>query len=175
MASQNRAALIPAAGRPLEVTNSEANRPWAGEVLIRNHAVAIQPLDAKMLLAGYGGAGALQKYPAVLGTGGAGVVEELGDGVTDLKVGDRVVFDTRAYVKGDANRREGTWQQLVVCNAKTVAKVRLNGSGEVVAASKPMTDRRAPVRTGCTDRFSSSNGCCCLTPLPWDGKAGHWS
>lgn len=113
---------MPGPGKTLEVTNTEAPHPAPGEVLINNHAVALQPLDTKMLIAGYGPASQL-KYPAVLGTSGAGVVEELGEGVTGLKVGDRVVFDTAAYVKTDDNRRTGTWQQLVICDAKTVAKI----------------------------------------------------
>lgn len=112
-------------GKELEVTSSERYQPAAGELLIRNHAVALQPLDAKMLIGGYGPATQL-KYPAVLGTSGAGVVEGLGDGVTGFQVGDRVVFDTAAYVKVDENRKTGTWQQLVVADAKTVAKVCRN-------------------------------------------------
>lgn len=134
MASGNRAAVIPDSGKPLEVIALETPHPAFDEVVICNHAVAIQPLDAKMLLAGYGGAGGLHNFPAVLGTSGAGVVEEVGDGVNGLKVGDRVVFDTQAYVKSDANCREGTWQQLVICKAQTVAKVRLSGRHGVVAA-----------------------------------------
>jgi NADPH:quinone reductase-like Zn-dependent oxidoreductase len=124
MSTTNRAAILPAPGKRLEVTNVEASHPGAGEVLIKNHAVALQPLDAKMLIAGYGPAASLQ-YPAVLGTSGAGVIEELGEGVTSFKVGDRVVFDTKAYVKSGENSKQGTWQQLVTCDATTVAKVTL--------------------------------------------------
>ena len=102
------------------------NHPGPGQVLVRNHAIAIQPLDAKMLLSGYGGAGAMQSYPALLGSSGAGVVEELGEGVTGLAVGDRVVFDTKALVEPKENLRQGTWQQLVVIDSKTIAKVRCN-------------------------------------------------
>ncbi|KAF2792497.1 oxidoreductase domain-containing protein [Melanomma pulvis-pyrius CBS 109.77] len=123
MALENRAAQIPGPKRALEVTSLPANHPAPGEILIRNHAIAVQPLDAKMLLSGYGGAGALQNYPALLGTSGAGVIEELGEGVNGLNVGDRVVFDTKAYVKPDVNQREGTWQRLVICDARTVAKI----------------------------------------------------
>ncbi|ORY13420.1 oxidoreductase domain-containing protein [Clohesyomyces aquaticus] len=123
MTSENLAAIFPGGGKVLEVTSCPVNHPAKGEVLIRNYAVAVQPLDAKMLLTGYGGAVSLN-YPAILGTSGAGIVEELGEDVSLLRIGDRVVFDTQAYVKGgDANRREGTWQQLVICGAETVAKI----------------------------------------------------
>lgn len=122
MASTYQAAIVPGAGKQLEVSNVSAHHPEAGQVAIRNEAVAIQPLDAKMLHAGYGGAGNLL-YPAVLGSSGAGVVEELGEGVTGINVGDRVVFDTKAYVNANSNGREGTWQQIVISDARTVAKV----------------------------------------------------
>lgn len=122
MPTVSRAAIVPNRGKALEVVDAEVARPHTGEVRIRNHAVAIQPLDAKMLIADYGGAGSLQ-YPAVLGASGAGVVEEVGEGVTRFDVGDRVVFDTKAYAKADENRRQGTWQETVIADAKTVAKV----------------------------------------------------
>ncbi|PSN74226.1 oxidoreductase domain-containing protein [Corynespora cassiicola Philippines] len=122
MALKNRAALVPASGKALEIVSVDPVHPGPGEVSVRNHAIAIQPLDAKMLLAGYGGAGSLD-YPAVLGTSGAGVVEEVGENVVGIDVGDRVVFDTRAYVRSDANRTQGTWQQSVIVDASTVAKI----------------------------------------------------
>ncbi|KAH7066866.1 chaperonin 10-like protein [Paraphoma chrysanthemicola] len=122
MATTSRAAVFLGAGQALQVTDIEVDRPAPGEVLIRNHAVALQPLDAKMLIAGYGPATSMQ-YPAALGTGGAGVIEEVGEGVVGLKVGDRVAFDTKAYVVPEKNRRQGTWQQLVSCDATTVAKI----------------------------------------------------
>ena len=125
MAFENQAVRIPGPKQPLEVTNLPASQPLPGEILVKNYAIAIQPLDAKMLLSGYGGAGAMQNFPFSLGTSGAGVIEVLGEGVEGFAVGDRVVFDTKAYAKPDANQREGTWQKLVICDARTVAKVRL--------------------------------------------------
>ena len=123
MTGGNRVAIIPTKGSHLHVVDTETSSPGPGEVLVRNYAVAIQPLDAKMLLSGYAGAGG-QNYPAVLGSSGAGTIEALGEAVSGLSVGDRVVFDTRAYANADVNRREGTWQKLVTVSAKTVAKVK---------------------------------------------------
>lgn len=122
MSVSNHAAMVPAPSKELNVIEVGINHPGPGQVLIKNYAIALQPLDAKMLIAGYGPAASL-KYPAVLGTSGAGVVQEVGDGVTEIAEGDRVVFDTKAYVQFDENRKQGTWQQLVVCDAGTVAKV----------------------------------------------------
>jgi NADPH:quinone reductase-like Zn-dependent oxidoreductase len=78
-----------------------------------------------MLISNYGPASSLD-YPAVLGSSGAGIIEEVGEGVLKLKVGDRVVFDTRSYVDSKANFQQGTWQQLVICGADTVAKVKFS-------------------------------------------------
>ena len=124
MATNYHAAFMTGPGENLEVAVTKIQHPAPGEVLIKNHAIALQPLDVKMLIAGYGPA-ALLKNPAVLGSSGAGVIEEVGDGVTGINIGDRVVFDTKAYVEVDENCRTGTWQQLVVCDARTVAKVCL--------------------------------------------------
>lgn len=107
----------------MEIVDAEANQPGPGEILVKNEAIAIQPLDAKMLLGGYRGAGGVGKYPAVLGTSGAGTVEVVGEGVSEFTVGERVVFDTRALVKPETNSREGTWQRFVVVSSKTAAKV----------------------------------------------------
>ncbi|KAF2469792.1 uncharacterized protein BDR25DRAFT_325961 [Lindgomyces ingoldianus] len=71
----------------------------------------VWPLDAKMFLSGYGGAGPLS-YPVVFGTSGVGTIEELDEGVTGLEVGYRAT-----------QRREGTWQPLVICNAKILARI----------------------------------------------------
>ncbi|PVI00145.1 putative alcohol dehydrogenase [Periconia macrospinosa] len=118
--SNNRAARVSGVGKSLEIVDVQAPHPGTGQVLVRNHAVAIQPLDAKMLLTGYG---PKLDYPAVFGTSGAGVIEKLGDGVTAFAVGDRIVFDTRAYVNPNDNLREGTWQKLVIADVKTAAKI----------------------------------------------------
>ncbi|CAO2652627.1 Nn.00g009100.m01.CDS01 [Neocucurbitaria sp. VM-36] len=116
------AALMLGPGKGLEVSIVQADRLAPREFRTRNFAVALQPLDTKILIAGYG-PGAQLRYPAVLGTSVAGIIEDLGEDVCELNVGDRVVFDTTAYIQIDSNRRMGTWQQLVVCDAKTVAKI----------------------------------------------------
>lgn len=123
--AKNRAAIVTGPGEALGVIDAELSHPSPGEVLVKNEAVAIQPLDAKMLHAGYGGAGSLAKYPVILGTAGAGIVQAVGEGVSELAVGDRVVFDTRALVKPETNKREGTWQKLVIVRSQTAAKVSI--------------------------------------------------
>ena len=117
----NRAAWLPEAKAALSVASAPLEDPGAGEILIENHAFAIQPLDSKKHNAAYGGAGGIKSYPAILGTNVAGVVVAVGEGVSSVKVGDRVVADTAAYATGDM--RMGAWQKYVISDVKTVAKV----------------------------------------------------
>lgn len=109
-------------GQPLLNKTTITHPPRSGEIIIQVAALALQPLDSKILLAGYG-PGSQLNYPAVLGTSGAGLVHEVGDNVKHFSKGDRVVFDTSAYVHTKDNLRTGTWQQFVACDARTVAKV----------------------------------------------------
>ncbi len=80
-----RAAVITKTNEPWEVRNLPDPRPAAGQVLIRVHASGMCYTD---LHAHHGVFGL--KTPFVAGHEPAGVIVELGAGVTDLRVGDRV-------------------------------------------------------------------------------------
>ena len=65
----------------------EVGKPGPGEVLIRHTAVGLNFIDT------YNRSGIYPlKLPSSLGGEGAGVVESVGQGVTDLKPGDRVAY-----------------------------------------------------------------------------------
>jgi NADPH:quinone reductase-like Zn-dependent oxidoreductase len=61
-----------------------------GEVLISVAAAGVNPLDCKLLSGAYQAIFPLQ-FPYIVGTDVAGVIEQVGGGVAELKVGDRVV------------------------------------------------------------------------------------
>ncbi|MEA2189903.1 MAG: S-(hydroxymethyl)glutathione dehydrogenase / alcohol dehydrogenase [Solirubrobacteraceae bacterium] len=82
-----RAAVLEEFGRPLVVQEVELAEPRAGEVLVRLVACGVCHTD--MYTAS--GVDPSGYAPAVLGHEGAGVVEALGEGVTDLELGDHVV------------------------------------------------------------------------------------
>ncbi len=82
-----RAAVLEEFGQPLVVQELELAEPKAGEVLVRLVACGVCHTD--MYTAS--GVDPSGYAPAVLGHEGAGVVEALGEGVTDLAVGDHVV------------------------------------------------------------------------------------
>ena len=84
---KSRAAVAWAAGQPLEVTEIDVDGPRAGEVLVRIIATGVCHTDA-FTLSGDDPEGV---FPSVLGHEGGGIVEEVGAGVTSVKVGDHVI------------------------------------------------------------------------------------
>jgi S-(hydroxymethyl)glutathione dehydrogenase/alcohol dehydrogenase len=82
-----RAAVLEEFGAPLEVQELELAEPKAGEVLVRLAACGVCHTD----LYTASGADPSGYAPTVLGHEGAGVVERVGDGVSDFAPGDHVV------------------------------------------------------------------------------------
>jgi len=84
---KTRAAVAFQAGKPLEVVDVDLEGPKAGEVLIELKATGVCHTDA-FTLSGDDPEGA---FPAILGHEGAGVVVEVGPGVTSVAPGDHVI------------------------------------------------------------------------------------
>ena len=82
-----RAAVLEEFGQPLNVTEINLAEPKAGEVLVRLEACGVCHTD--MYTAS--GADPSGYAPTVLGHEGAGIVERIGENVTSLRPGDRVV------------------------------------------------------------------------------------
>jgi S-(hydroxymethyl)glutathione dehydrogenase/alcohol dehydrogenase len=84
---QVRAAVALEAGKPLSVEMVEVQGPKAGEVLVELKATGICHTDEYTL----SGKDAEGLFPSILGHEGAGIVVEVGAGVTSLAVGDHVI------------------------------------------------------------------------------------
>ena len=84
---RTKAAVAIEAGKPLEVMEVNLEGPKAGEVLVEIKATGICHTDEFTL----SGADPEGLFPAILGHEGAGVVLEVGEGVTSLKPGDHVI------------------------------------------------------------------------------------
>jgi S-(hydroxymethyl)glutathione dehydrogenase/alcohol dehydrogenase len=82
-----RAAVAVAAGKPLEIHDVDLEGPKAGEVLVEIKATGICHTDEFTL----SGADPEGLFPTILGHEGAGVVVDVGPGVTSLKKGDHVI------------------------------------------------------------------------------------
>ena len=84
---KTRAAVAFEAGKPLEIVEVYLEGPKAGEVMVEMKATGICHTDEFTL----SGADPEGIFPAILGHEGAGVVVEVGEGVTSLKKGDHVI------------------------------------------------------------------------------------
>jgi Zn-dependent alcohol dehydrogenase len=81
---KTRAAVAFEAKKPLEIVELDLEGPKAGEVLVEIMATGICHTDA-YTLDGFDSEGI---FPSVLGHEGAGIVREVGAGVTSVKPGD---------------------------------------------------------------------------------------
>lgn len=84
---KTRAAVAFQAGKPLEIVDVDLEGPKAGEVMIEIKATGICHTDDFTL----SGADPEGLFPAILGHEGAGVVVDVGPGVTSLRKGDHVI------------------------------------------------------------------------------------
>jgi S-(hydroxymethyl)glutathione dehydrogenase/alcohol dehydrogenase len=84
---KSRAAVAFEVGKPLQIVEVDVAPPRKGEVLVKITHTGVCHTDA-FTLSGDDPEGI---FPAILGHEGAGVVVELGEGVTSLAVGDHVI------------------------------------------------------------------------------------
>jgi len=103
--------------------------PAAGEVLIRVHAAALNPVDASVR-AGYFKERIKYKLPMIPGWDVSGVVESIGAGATRLKPGDAV------YSRPDISR-DGAYAEYIVVKESEVA-LKPKSIDHVTAAAIPL-------------------------------------
>lgn len=122
-----KAAVLQEYGPPskLKYEDFPDPKPGRGEVLVAVRASSINPIDFKMR------SGAAKEhfpvtFPAILGRDVAGIVRELGEGVKDFAIGDRVF--ALAW---------GTYAELCVVKAEVLAKIP-DGLDMTVAATIPL-------------------------------------
>ncbi|MBT3792616.1 MAG: alcohol dehydrogenase catalytic domain-containing protein, partial [Rhodospirillales bacterium] len=72
----------------LVIDDIDISEPGAGEALVRHTAIGLNFIDTYHRTGLY----KLPELPHTLGVEGSGVVEAIGDGVTDVAVGDRVAY-----------------------------------------------------------------------------------
>lgn len=91
---QNRAAWHDKPNTPLRIGDADLPTPDPGEVLIKVHAVAINPVEAGRQAMGLFNV----SYPWIFGSDLAGTIERVGEGVTRFKVGESVRFCVDIYI-----------------------------------------------------------------------------
>jgi NADPH:quinone reductase-like Zn-dependent oxidoreductase len=119
----NRAAWLTAkSARPLEVKPAPYTPPRENEIVVKNGAVAINPVDwSKQLV------GDLMfswiKYPFILGCDLAGEVVEVGKGVTRFRAGDHVIGHAIGMDMKSNNPAEGAFQEYTVVRANLASPI----------------------------------------------------
>lgn len=97
----------------LKVVDIDEPSPNKDEVKVKLYSIGLNPSDSYTISGNY--AYNVPDLPYIPGKDGAGVIEEVGAGVENVKVGDRV------YLSGfSAKRNTGTYAEKVVIDAKSV-------------------------------------------------------
>ncbi|EIN12455.1 GroES-like protein, partial [Punctularia strigosozonata HHB-11173 SS5] len=126
---QQKALFLLSKGGDFAVQNTNVPSPGPGEVLVRLEAAALNPVDWKIRAPGvYQN---FIQYPGILGSDGAGVVEQVGEGVAHLQEGDKLLF------QGQFKKEYGTFQQYALVSAEHAAKIPENVTIDE-AASVPL-------------------------------------
>jgi NADPH:quinone reductase len=97
--------------------------PQAGELLVQVQAVGLNPVDYKLAAMGW----PTWTYPHVLGLDVAGVVTEIGAGVTDFQIGDRVFYHGNL-------RKQGGFAEFATTVAHVVSPIPEGMTFETAAA-----------------------------------------
>lgn len=101
----NKAALIPSKGANFSVSETSIPEITPTEVLIRVHAVAINPVDAIIQRTGV----IIDNYPTVIGCDCAGEIVRTGQDVTRFQPGDRVMAACAPSVFEPQGPKRDTW------------------------------------------------------------------
>ncbi|KIJ60388.1 hypothetical protein HYDPIDRAFT_117306 [Hydnomerulius pinastri MD-312] len=158
MTGQHLALILPARQAPFTVSTRETNDPGPGEILIKVKATALNPGDAKIQKRGI----YVSRYPAVLGSDGAGVVERVGEGVTRFDPGDDVFFHG-AFDDNDLS----TFQQYSIAVVDFAAKIPDNLSYDQ-AATVPLG-----MGTAAIGLYGRTNGIGLVAPWKSGGQGKY--
>ena len=128
MSFDNQAAWLAKVGARFEVQKADVGQPGSGELLIKNHAVAINPVDAIMQDQGM----FVENWPVIVGEDLAGEVAAVGPDVKGFQVGQRVL----AHPLGLATKKntENAFQNYTLVQAAATSPIPDNVSFEAASA-----------------------------------------
>src|SRR5262245_5855252 len=137
----------------LQLDEAPAPQPGTGQVLVRMHAVGINPVETYIRAGKYA---RLPQLPYTPGNDGAGVIEEVGTNVSEFKAGDRV------YTAGSMS---GTYAEFALCKKEQVHPLPANVSfaqgaamGTPYATAYRGLSQRADARPGETVLVHGASG-----------------
>ncbi|KAF9555142.1 GroES-like protein [Agrocybe pediades] len=122
--SKQKALVLEKKFGDLVLRDIDVYKPGPGELLIKIHATSLNPVDWKIQKMGL----FIENFPFILGTDIAGEVAEVGEGVNEFKVGDRV------FCQGRFGNEWGSFQQYALLAASTTARIPSSWTYEQAAA-----------------------------------------
>ncbi len=144
----------------MELVDVELGPPGPGEAQVRHSAIGLNYIDVYFRTGLYP-----QPLPGGLGMEGAGVVEAVGEGVTEVQVGDRVAYAGRP-IGAYAEARNMPASQLLVLPEKigfdTAAAMMLQG-----LTVQYLFHRTVPLKAGDTILFHAAAGGVGLIACQW--------
>ncbi len=144
----------------MELVEVDLPPPGPGEVRMRHAAIGLNYIDVYHRTGLYP-----QPLPGALGVEGAGVVEEVGEGVTDFKAGDRVAYGGRPLGSYSEARNIPASQILLLpkqIEFDTAAAMMLQG-----LTVQYLFHRTVPLKAGDTILFHAAAGGVGLIACQW--------
>lgn len=118
----NTAAILTGQRRPFELGPVEYISPGENELVIKNHAIAINPVDGAMQRLG-NNLFPWMRFPIICGCDVAGEVIEVGPNVTRFKIGDRVCGLAAGVPPPKGTKLSGAFQTFTLLNEVLVAPI----------------------------------------------------
>ncbi len=149
----------------MEYVDVEVGEPGTGEVRVRHHAIGLNYIDVYFRTGLYP-----QPLPSGIGMEGAGVVEAIGPGVTEVKVGDRVAYACRppgAYAEARVMRAADLVTLPDAIDFDTAAAMMLQGM-----TVQYLFRRTFPLKGGETILFHAAAGGVGLIACQWAKAMG---
>ena len=115
--TQQKALFLQSKQGEFSLGTRDVPKPGAGDILVKNEAVGLNPVDWKIQAFGL----FAEKYPAILGLDATGTVEAVGEGVTAFKKGDHVIY------QGFLDNDRANFQQYTLISESLAAKVCRTG------------------------------------------------
>lgn len=119
---QNQALWLHTGAPRFRIAPAPYTRPGADELVVRVHAIAVNPVDAMPGLA-YRLVVPWLSFPAVIGSDVAGEVVEVGAAVTHVRVGDRVIGHAIGLERSRNRAAEGAFQHYAVLVRQLVSAI----------------------------------------------------
>lgn len=131
--SSTRAALFTSASEPLEIAEVELDPLGDEDVLVRMEAVGVCGSDLHVIRGEWA-----RPTPMILGHEGAGVIEQVGQGVTGVEVGTRVIVHWAPSCGDCPACRRGRPATCARLRAAIGAGTRLDGTTGISQAGQPV-------------------------------------